>query len=141
MSLKRFLRAVVPCVLGLTVAWAGIAKLMDPKLFFLTLLEYRLPLPDPALRVTAVTLPWRELLCGVLLCANRWRSAALSMTACLASLFAVTTGQAWGRGLALSCGCFGAYETGFWASPAVAFTRALALLAAAIWMLRGTDEM
>jgi len=122
-------------LLGALLIWAGAAKLAAPRLFFLALLDYRLPAPDTALRLIAVTLPWIELLCGLALCIDRWAETVRPLAAALCGAFVVATGQAWLRGLEISCGCFGAKETGVWATPAVAFFRALLLLSLALWLV------
>ena len=126
---------VVRVLLGVLLLWAGGAKLAEPKLFFFTLLEYRLPLPDGALRFVAVMLPWLELLCGAFLVTDTWAGSVRALTAGLCAVFIVATAQAWLRGLEISCGCFGALESGEWGTPAVALARAVLLGAAAVWLL------
>lgn len=122
-------------VVGLLLLWAGAAKLAEPRLFFLTLLEYQLPASDGFLRFVAVTLPWLEGLCGALLCANLWATSVRLLVVALCAGFVLATGQAWGRGLDIACGCLGARENGLWATPAVAFARAVVLLAIALWLV------
>ena len=48
---------------------------------FTALLAYRLPLPIEIVTLTAIMLPWLELLCGLLLVANYRTPAALMASA------------------------------------------------------------
>ena len=119
-------------VLGALLLWAAISKLANPT-------AYALPLPDMLLRLGAMALPWAELLGGLLLLADLWRDAALAAALGLLVLFAAATGQAWARGLDISCGCFDLRLVGLGAQAAFldsvrfAFVRNLALLAAAAY--------
>jgi putative oxidoreductase len=143
-ELELNLRAVLRWVLGLLLVWASLGKLANLQEFYGTLSGYGLPLPGALLRVTAVTLPWLELVCGLLLVSNCWTRAALSWTAVLFAVFAVATGQAWMRGLHISCGCLdlrligisdGSAAALFIDSLGFAMLRALALGAVAVSLL------
>jgi uncharacterized membrane protein YphA (DoxX/SURF4 family) len=134
-------------LIGLLLVWAALGKLADLQEFYTALLAYRLPLPGGAIRMTAIVLPWLELLCGLLLIANYRTSAALGWALVLFLVFAVCTGQAWLRGLSIACGCLDlqllgiAPESGtskFLESTGFAFVRAGALAAAAFMLMRRT---
>jgi putative oxidoreductase len=92
--------------LALVLIWAALSKLANPTEFLGALYAYQLPLPKPLLQLAAVALPWFEFLCGFLLLANVWTESALVALAGLLVIFLLTTGQAWARGLHISCGCF-----------------------------------
>ena len=65
------------------------------------------PVPFPVdMRIVAVVLPWLELLCGLALFANVWPESVLTLAAALFVVYILATGQAWARGLDISCGCF-----------------------------------
>ena len=135
---KTFLRWLLAVVL----VWAAVSKIANLHEFFLNLLAYQLPLPEALVRLVAMVLPWLELLCGGLLIAGKARRAALTWTAVLFVVFVLATGQAWARGLNISCGCFkldflgdGALAT-FLESVKFAFFRAGLLLWAAVVLLR-----
>ena len=140
------LRNCLRLVLAVVLLWAAASKLANLQAFHANLVAYQLPVPGQLLRLTAVTLPWLELFCGVLLLAGNHRTA-LGWCLVLFSLFAAATGQAWVRGLAIHCGCLDFRWLGLAGSgntPAVnllesvafAFLRALALLACVVYLLR-----
>jgi putative oxidoreductase len=94
-----------------------------------------------------VTLPWLELFCGLMLLAGFWLRAATGWAFVLCAVFALCTGQAWIRGLTISCGCLNLQAlglttdahpslTGFLESVRFAFFRALLLCVACLWLLR-----
>jgi len=91
--------------LGALFVAAAVSKLANPTVFLGDILAYRLPLPEALLRLTAVVLPWLELLCGLLVLAGAWRDAALSVMLALCVVFLAATGQAWARDLHIACGC------------------------------------
>jgi uncharacterized membrane protein YphA (DoxX/SURF4 family) len=137
--------AILRWFLGLLLMWAALGKLANPHDFFTVLLAYRLPLPVGIVRLTAIVLPWLELLCGLLLIANYRTPAALNWALVLFLIFAVCTAQAWARGLSISCGCFdlrlfgiapGSGTARFFESVGFAFFRAIVLAAAAFALLR-----
>jgi putative oxidoreductase len=108
---------------------------------------YRLPLPGILLRITAVVLPWLELFCGLLLLARLWCRAALLWILMLCLIFLVVTGEAWARGLSISCGCMnldflrpvgiGDGAIKMFESAPFAFVRAILLLAAGAFLYAG----
>jgi len=100
------LRAAIRWLLGLLFIWAALSKLANPTDFLGSILAYEMPLPEVLVRLTAVALPWIELLCGLALLANFWTESALALMFLLFSVFIVATGSAWARGLDISCGCF-----------------------------------
>ena len=66
-----------------------------------------------------------------------WLEAGLILSAGMLAVFIVLTGQAWFRGLDISCGCFGSMleEESFLGSVQFAFFRNLVLMAitGALW--------
>ena len=132
-------------LLGLLMLWAAVSKLANPTEFLASLYAYQLPLPRLFLQVVAVILPWLELLCGLLLLANVWTESALTAVAGLLAVFVLATGQAWARGLDISCGCFNLKILGledhlslvkFLESVSFAFFRNIALTVMAVFLLR-----
>ncbi len=93
-----------------------------------------------------MTLPWTELLCGFLLLANVWTETALICASGLIFIFLIATGQAWVRGLEISCCCFDLKMLGvhsihsglvkFLESAGFAFFRNLALGGLSVYLLR-----
>ncbi len=93
-------------LLGALLLWAAVSKLANPIEFLGSLYAYKLPLPKLLLQTAAVALPWLELLLGLLLLIGRWTESCLISALFLFALFIAATGQAWLRGLDISCGCF-----------------------------------
>ncbi len=133
-------------LLGVLLLWAAVSKLANPTEFLGAIYAYQLPLPRTLLQAAAVVLPWVELLCGLLLLAGYWRQTALLTVTGLMVLFVIATGQAWGRGLDIACGCFNLKIFGlnenapglvrFLESVAFAFFRNLLLAGLAGFLLR-----
>lgn len=126
---------------GVLLLWAAFSKLANLQAFYASLLAYQLPLPDPLLRVTAIVLPWLELFCGLHLLVGFWTQAALGWALVMFSIFLIATGQAWARGLDISCGCFNVQWFGGQAfartfeSVGFAFFRSVLLVAGGLYLL------
>ena len=136
-------KTAVSSLLAVLLIWASLSKLANLHEFYAGLTAYNLPLPDALVRLTAMVLPWMELLCGILLIAGVARRAALAWAMILFAVFVLATGQAWARGLDISCGCFkmdflGAGSAKFLESVGFGFFRALALLAGAVYVWRAS---
>ena len=93
-------------LIALVFIWAALSKLANPTEFLGALYAYQLPLAKSLLQLVAVILPWFEFLCGLLLLLNVWTESALAGAEFLLVVFLIATGQAWIRGLHISCGCF-----------------------------------
>ena len=141
------LKIVLRWILGLLFLAAAVSKLAGLQDFYASVLAYQMPLPSALLRAVALSLPWVELLCGLMLLTGFRLRAALICAIVLFGIFAVATGQAWARGLNIGCGCFvlvlpflegdaKAKFATFMESPAFAFCRALLLLAVTVWLFR-----
>lgn len=138
-------RDLVRWLLGALLVWAAISKLANVQEFYGDILAYDLPLPSFVLKGAAIVLPWLELLCGLMLLARFRIDAALVCATALFIVFVFATGQAWARGLNISCGCFdlgmlGIDKDGGLAktvqSTWFAFLRALLLTAGAVFLWR-----
>jgi uncharacterized membrane protein YphA (DoxX/SURF4 family) len=91
--------------LGGVFLYACWFKVVDPEDFAINIATYQI-LPDSAINVMAITLPWLELSAGVLLVAGAFsREAALAVGGMLA-MFIVAILVAMGKDLKISCGCF-----------------------------------
>ena len=124
-------RKVLRILLGALMIWAALGKLADPQGFLAAIYGYELPLHETILRSSAIALPWLELLCGLVLLVGFWNESSLAILIGLMAVFVVATGQAWFRGLDISCGCFGTSleENSILGSVAFAFFRNIALCA------------
>jgi uncharacterized membrane protein YphA (DoxX/SURF4 family) len=115
-------------LLGGVFVWAGAVKAFDVPVFAGQVAAYQL-LPYSWNYAVAATLPYVELLAGILLLFNlRVKSAAL-LTALLNMLFVVILLSVLARGLNIDCGCFGP-DAG--TTPLQALGRDLVLLALAV---------
>jgi uncharacterized membrane protein YphA (DoxX/SURF4 family) len=93
-------------LIGLVFLVAALAKIADLNSFATQLHNYRMT-PLWSENFVAMTLPWIELLAALsLLFGVRPRSGAAIVFAMML-VFTVAVGVAWGRGLDVSCGCFG----------------------------------
>ena len=97
-------------ILGAVFVYAAYTKLRQPWLLFaLSIDSYQL-LPEWMVYAVARTLPWMELLLGVLLIAGvllRYLSIA---AAAILALFFTVMAMSYFRGAAIDCGCFGVGE-------------------------------
>ena len=140
-------RSLVRWALGILFIWAALSKLGNLQDFYTSLVAYRLPVPGMALGLAAITLPWLELFCGLMLLTGYWFRTGLAWVVVLCALFAVCTAQAWARGLHIGCGClnleFLALDSRaktVLESVWFAFFRSLLLLAGGLWLMRATNE-
>jgi putative oxidoreductase len=92
--------------LGLLFAWAAVGKLADSVAFADDMANYRV-LPASWVAPMTATIPGIELTVAALLIVGLYTRAAATITAGMLLVFTVAIGQALGRGVNLSCGCFG----------------------------------
>jgi uncharacterized membrane protein YphA (DoxX/SURF4 family) len=146
-KLELSLPTVVRWFIAGVLILAAFSKLTDPQEFFNSLLAYQLPMPKSLLKSVAYGLPCVELVVGVMLLACLRLRLALICAIILFAIFTIATGQAWARGLNISCGCFKLKALGInlkagdsiehlVESPAFACIRAVLLLLATAWLLR-----
>jgi len=135
-------QAVLRWLLAVLLVWAALGKIANLQEFHTAVAAYQLTLPGVWQRLAVMVVPWLELLCGIMLIAGTLRRAALLCTVALCAVFVLATGQAWVRGLEISCGCFkldflgeGVVKQAL-ESVQFAFGRAVLLLAAAVWLFR-----
>lgn len=130
MKIDRLLVLALRVGLGALFVAAGILKLRDASAFATDIANYQIftALAAPL----AAILPWAEIVAGAVLIAHpalRWRQAAALCIAGMMLVFTAAAASALGRGLDVSCGCFGSDS-----SPLTTWTilRDLALLGAAV---------
>jgi len=149
---KLNFKCLVRWILGGLLVWAALSKLANLQDFYIDIAAYQMPLPGVALRLAAMILPWLELLCGLLLLGRIWTRAALVWSLVMFGVFVIATGQAWARGLDISCGCFNLRAFGldagtgksfikFVESVGFAFVRASLLFLGAVYLLRSTARV
>lgn len=94
--------------LGLAAVWlvSGGLKAFDPAQSYLAVAAYDV-LPAGLVSPVATVLPFVELALGLLLVVGLGTRAVAVASAALLVLFIAGVAQAWARGLAIDCGCFG----------------------------------
>jgi uncharacterized membrane protein YphA (DoxX/SURF4 family) len=112
--MRNFHRVVAPLcsivfrlVLAIIFFYAGIEKIIDPKVFAVAVYNYQL-LPDFAVNTVAVILPWLEVLIATCLLTGYYVRGAAVISSGLFLTFASALTINLVRGLDISCGCFGA---------------------------------
>ena len=80
-------------------------KILNPDLFAETVYNYQI-LPDILINLTALVLPWLELVLGLMLVVGIWLPGAVLLSTLLLLAFSGTLIFNMTRGLNISCGCF-----------------------------------
>ncbi len=127
----KWINFILRLTLGGIFLYAGAVKIIDPAGFATDIGNYRL-LPHEWINALAITLPWIEVTAALLLIVGIWKRANALVITVMLVVFLIAIGQAVGRGLNISCGCFGTVEghkVGL-----VAIAQDLAMLAAGVWL-------
>ena len=102
---NRIIQLIANFTLGGLFVYASISKIMYPFEFSKIIYNYRL-LPDFLINFTAVTLPWIELISGILLVFGIFTRSSAIILSSLLIIFIIAIGISIIRGIDLSCGCF-----------------------------------
>jgi uncharacterized membrane protein YphA (DoxX/SURF4 family) len=89
---------------GMFIA-TGIAKIIDPYQFAGEIANYAI-LPDPLINISALVLPWVELIAGLLFVIGMRIRANAVIIGGLLVVFIAAVASAWARGLNIDCGCY-----------------------------------
>jgi putative oxidoreductase len=95
----------VQLALGVIFIAAALPKLVDPPSFAHMIYNYRI-VPGSLVNLSALTMPWIELLSGVALVLGIWRGTARTLIAAMLVTFIVAISINLARGNAIDCGCF-----------------------------------
>lgn len=93
-------------ILGIIFLYAGSEKIIAPQEFAMSIYNYQL-LPDWSVNILAVLLPWLEVLLAAGLISGYYLYGASLISSLLFLVFAMALTINLGRGLDISCGCFG----------------------------------
>jgi len=105
---------ILRIALGAIFIYAAYTKLTESwRLFAAGIASYEV-LPMWAVEVLARTLPWFELLVGLLLIAGRWLRVSSIATSGLLLVFFSLMVRAYFKGMTIECGCFGPGEAISW---------------------------
>ena len=108
---SEWLTTRVQIALGLFFIVAALPKLADPPSFAHMIYNYRL-VPGGLVNLSALVLPWLELLCGVALVLGLWNRTAAALIGLLLLVFVVAIAANLARGNAIDCGCFDVRDAG-----------------------------
>jgi uncharacterized membrane protein YphA (DoxX/SURF4 family) len=117
--------------LGAVFVYAAWIKLREPWLLFAMSIDNYKVLPQWAVLVVARTLPWFELVLGLVLLTGRLPRISSTAATALLGLFFGLMVRAYAKGETIDCGCFGPGEA---ISPAT-LLRDGSLLAGALFLL------
>ncbi len=109
----------------------GAPKIVNPAAFATSIDNYRL-LPHEWINLLAITLPWIEVVAGLLLIVGVWKRANALLITVMLVVFLAAISQAVARGLNIECGCTG--TVGGRKVGLMAIAEDLAMLAAAVWL-------
>lgn len=92
--------------IGLIFVLSGIEKIADPAGFSDAIANYKL-IPNFVINFFAISIPWIELVSGILLIFNQYIKENAFIYISLMSIFTIMVLIAVLRGLDIDCGCFG----------------------------------
>jgi len=91
--------------LGGIFIYASLDKIFKPGLFAEAVYNYQI-LPDILINLTALVLPWLELVLGLMLVAGVWLPGAVMLSILLLLIFSGSLIFNMVRGININCGCF-----------------------------------
>ena len=123
---------VLRLFLGAVFLYASYDKVLNPEAFAKAVYNYQI-LPDVAVNLAAIMLPWLELLLGVCLVVGVWLPGATLISTGLMAVFIGALAFNLMRGLDIHCGCFSTEAT---EGPADLWTvlRDAGFLAVSVWL-------
>ena len=104
------LKLILRIALGLIFCYAAYTKLRQPWLVFAMSIDAYRMLPPWAVFTVARTLPWTELVIGILLISGRFLKYAAPAASVLLVVFYAAMIRAYAAGGGIDCGCFGVGE-------------------------------
>jgi len=97
-------------VLGVVFIYASYDKILHPAAFAKIIYNYQI-LPDELVNLSAIFLPWLELITGSLLIIGVWLPGSVFISNILLIIFFCALMYNKARGLDISCGCFSTGES------------------------------
>lgn len=107
---NKYLLFAFRFLVGFVLVIAAIPKIADPSSFAKSIEAYQL-IPAIFLNLTAVLIPWVELLIGIFLIVGVMLRGSAILSAGLFAAFSIIIAVSLMRGLAIDCGCFGPNST------------------------------
>ena len=103
-------------ILGAVFIYASIDKIIHPAAFAKAVYNYQI-LPDYLINLTAIILPWLELILSVFLLVGLFREGSVSIVTVLLVVFLGAMIFNLARGLDIYCGCFSTSAEGAGNAP------------------------
>jgi len=103
---NKYLLLLSRLILGFIFIYAGMEKISDPESFARTINNYKL-LPLFLINISALILPWIEVISGILLLFGITVRENSFITSSLLGIFIIAIAVSLLRGLNIDCGCFG----------------------------------
>lgn len=103
---NKYFLISVQFFLGLIFIIAGAQKIINPNGFAESIMNYRI-FPLVSINYIAITLPWIELISGILLIFGKYVKENALIYSVLMAAFIILVMSAIFRGLDFECGCFG----------------------------------
>jgi putative oxidoreductase len=104
---NRTVLLVFRLAVGAVFVYAGLVKILEPLDFAGNIANYQMVGPSLSF-LTALILPWLEVLCGLGLALGPFKHAAALLISIMLGFFIILTLITIVRGLNVDCGCFGA---------------------------------
>ena len=104
-NLSRFFYHGARLVLGVIFIYASYDKMLHPEAFAEVIYNYQI-LPDVFINVTAIFLPWLEILMGIFLIMGFWMPGTVIWCNTLLVVYIGALCFNFARGLDINCGCF-----------------------------------
>jgi uncharacterized membrane protein YphA (DoxX/SURF4 family) len=136
----------VQLALGAIFVIAAIPKIADPPSFAHMIYNYRL-VPASLINISALVMPWVELLAGLALILGIWKAAARNVIGILLAIFIIAISINLARDNAIDCGCFNVADRGktheqriFDMKVDVARDLGMLLMVAQLWWAKREDD-
>lgn len=105
MKQRGIIERVLMLSLGSIFVYAALDKISHPQAFAEIIHNYQI-LPGSLINVTAIILPWLEIIIGLLLITGRFMPGAASLCTLLLAAFWAALLFNLARGVDINCGCF-----------------------------------
>lgn len=116
--------------------YSSLHKIFDPLGFAKIIYNYQMT-PSYFINLIAITMPYVELLCGLMLIFGVFRIGALATIEFLLVFFTIIIGINILRGIDFTCGCFSnSTEQSFWNRPIISFLKNFVLIAVGAYLIK-----
>ena len=102
---NKYLQLAARLFVGFILLYAGLGKIVEPQTFAKEIANYHI-LPDFLINITALVLPWLEVIIGIFLIAGIRIRASATIASVSMLVFIIAVLSAMIRGLDINCGCF-----------------------------------